>query len=636
MPTIPSSKQSIDGLVRNQLDTTLYTWSDARDDTTGSSRIVNPTSMSPDAFEQTVRGQNWVIERCMLSFDFSGVSGTITSLHLKLYKSSGYTNYKTIIAVKNTNTWGSGLTAQLSSSDYNVDFTTPYSGNFNMGPGAAGTVKTIALNSDAKTDAVGNSDFNIGLCDYIFDYSDTEPGLTLVTTAGFYYNNSSYYPRIEYTLDTGFGEIVNGVIAANINKILNVGRLNVERVIDTPTSLSLFNSNIGTAFDDYSYSIASQSDGKFVIVGAFEAFMSNTRKGIVRLNSDGTEDTSFSTNIGTGFRNGTFRSFQYTVEIQSDGKILVGGNFDSLNGTTRNHLVRLNSNGTVDTSFYTNLGTGFNSFVRRVVIQSDGKILVLGGFSTFKGNTRKGIVRLNSNGTEDTSFYTNLGTGFSHTSSIAINTAAVQSDGKIIIGGRFTSFKGNTRNYLVRLNSSGTEDTSFYTNLGSSFGSTGGSYTVQVEIVVVDSNGKILVGGAFDRFNNVTRRKLVRLNSNGTSDSSFNSNLGSGFNNGYSVNAITVDDDDVYKVYIGGDFWNFDGNLVSNGDTATVGLVRLNGNGTLDTSFELSGFPVGSDIKDVEITTGNSLIVGGDFTPTINGTARNYLIEVNSDGSVNN
>ena len=234
MPTIPSSQQSIDGLVRNQLDTTLYTWSDARDDTTGSSRIVNPTSMSPDAFEQTVRGQNWVVERCMLSFDFSGVSGTITSLHLKLYKSSGYTNYKTIIAVKNTNTWGSGLTAQLSTSDYTVDFNTPYSGNFNMGPGGAGTVKTVDLNSDAKTDAVGNSDFNIGLCDYSFDYSDTEPGLTLVTTAGFYYNNSSYYPRIEYTLDTGFGEIVNGVIAANINKILNVGRLNVKRVIDTP------------------------------------------------------------------------------------------------------------------------------------------------------------------------------------------------------------------------------------------------------------------------------------------------------------------------------------------------------------------------------------------------------------------
>jgi len=244
MPTIPSSKQSIDGLVRNQLDTTLYTWSDARDDTTGSSRIVNPTSMSPDAYEQTVRGQNWVIERCMLSFDFSGVSGTITSLHLKLYKTSGYTNYKNIIAVKNTNTWGSGLTAQLSTSDYNVDFTTPYSGVFNMGPGGTGTAKTIALNNDAKTDAVGNSNFNIGVCDYTFDYSDQEPGLTLATVSDFYYNNSSYYPRIEYTLDTGFGEIVNGVIAANMNKILNVGRLNVEKVIDTPyTAIPFCNPN---------------------------------------------------------------------------------------------------------------------------------------------------------------------------------------------------------------------------------------------------------------------------------------------------------------------------------------------------------------------------------------------------------
>jgi uncharacterized delta-60 repeat protein len=634
MPTIPSSKQSIDGVLVNQLDSTAYSWADTRNASSGNGLVTtNPSSMSPDAYETSGRGNNYHIDRCMLTFDFSGVSGTIVSLHLKLYKASGYTVYKDIIVVKNSNTYSS--LAQLSNNDYNVDFSTPYSGDFTMGAGGAGTLKTIALNSDAKTDAVGNANFTIAICDYDHDYNNVTPLLTLNNYATFYYNNSSYYPRLEYTLDTGFGEIVNGVIHSKMKKIIDIGRLNVERVIDAPSSATIFNSNIGTAFDDYLYSIAPQSDGKFVIAGGFEAFNSNTRRGIVRLNSDGTEDTSFYTNIGTGFKNGTFRSFQYTAEIQSDGKILVGGNFDTLNGTTRNHLVRLNSNGTVDTSFYTNLGTGFNSYVRRVVIQSDGKILVAGGFSTFKGNTRRGLVRLNSNGTEDTSFYTNLGTGFSNTSSTVINTVAVQSDGKIIVGGQFTSFKGNTRNYLVRLNSNGTEDTSFYTNLGSSFSTTGSS-TVQVKIVAVDSNGKILVGGAFDRFNGATRRKLVRLNSNGTADTTFNSNLGSGFNTGYAVNAITVDDDDVYKVYIGGDFWNFNGNTTSNGGNATVGLVRLNSSGTLDTSFELTGMTFGSDIKDVEITTGNSLIIGGNFTPTINGTTRNHLIDINSDGSVGN
>jgi len=620
MPTIPSSKQSIDGVVVNQLDTTAYSWADTRNASSGNGLVtVNPGSMSPDAYETSGRGNNYHINRCMLTFDFSGVSGTIVSLHLKLYKASGYTVYKDIIVVKNSNTYSS--LAQLSTSDYNVDFSTPYSGDFTMGAGGAGTLKTIALNSDAKTDAVGNANFTIAICDYDHDYNNVTPLLALNNYATFYYNQSSYYPRLEYTLDTGFGEIVNGVIHSNMSKILGIGRLNVERVIDTPSSATIFNSNIGTGFDDYIYSIAKQSDGKFIIVGAFEAFEGSTRNGIVRLNSDGTEDTSFNTNIGTGFRNGTFRSFQYDVVVQSDGKILVGGNFDSLNGTARKRLVRLNSNGTVDTSFYTNLGTSFSSlYVRRMSIQSDGKIVIVGRFTSFNGNTRRYIVRLNSNGTEDTSFYTNLGTGFTN-AGLGLATAAIQSDGKIIVGGSSTTFKGNTRKYLVRLNSSGTEDTSFYTNLGTSFGGSGG-FTIRVEIVRIQSDGKILVGGAFDTFNGNTRKNLVRLNSNGTEDTSFYTNLGTGFT--YAVNTITIQSDG--KILVGGSFSTF------NGSSGNKRLVRLNSNGTLDTAFQGNGTP-NDEVNAIVEDSGNDLIVGGEFI-TIDGTTRNRIVKYNSDGSV--
>ena len=96
-------------------------------------------------------------------------------------------------------------------------------------------------------------------------------------------------------------------------------------------------------------------------------------------------------NIGTGFNN-TVR----VINIQPDGKILVGGGFSTYNGTTRNRIIRLNSNGSIDTSF--NIGTGFNGNVFTIDIQPDGKILVGGDFTTYNGTTSNRIIRLNPNG----------------------------------------------------------------------------------------------------------------------------------------------------------------------------------------------------------------------------------------------
>ena len=217
-----------------------------------------------------------------------------------------------------------------------------------------------------------------------------------------------------------------------------------------------FYTNLGTGFNGPLYNVTTQPDGKILVGGNFGTLNGNTRNRLVRLNSDGTEDTSFYTNLGGGFNN-----IVHSIEIQSDDKILVGGFFDNFNGNTRNRLVRLNSNGTEDTSFYTNLGTGFNNSVYNVTIQPDGKILVGGSFTALNGSTRNKLVRLNSNGTEDTSFYSNLGTGFEGVELIPSNIRSVyvQPDGKILVGGFFVSLNGNTRTNLVRLNSNGTEDT---------------------------------------------------------------------------------------------------------------------------------------------------------------------------------
>ncbi len=218
-----------------------------------------------------------------------------------------------------------------------------------------------------------------------------------------------------------------------------------------------FTANIGTGFNNTVAQVVRQSDGKFVVGGNFTSFNGVTRNRLARLNADGTPDTAFNANLGTGFDANVVG-----VTVQPDGKILVGGNFTNFNGVALNRLVRLNSDGTRDTAFSTALGSGFGPNVARTVVQPDGKILVAGLFSTFNGVAVNRLVRLNSDGTRDTAFSTALGAGFNN----AITPLLVQPDGKILAGGAFTAVNGTTTGALARLNASGTLDTAFAANLG--------------------------------------------------------------------------------------------------------------------------------------------------------------------------
>jgi uncharacterized delta-60 repeat protein len=176
----------------------------------------------------------------------------------------------------------------------------------------------------------------------------------------------------------------------------------------------------------------------------------------------------------------------------------------------------LNSDGSRDTGFVT--GTGFNSTVEAIAVQSDGKILVGGFFTTYDGVTQNRITRLNSDGSRDTGFV--IGTGFNST----VNVIALQSDGKILVGGSFTLYNGGAEIYITRLNTDGSRDTGFVT-----FTSTGFSSTVRV--IVVQPNGKILVGGDFTSYKGVTRRRIAILNTDGSSPTELdNVNEGSPYN----------------------------------------------------------------------------------------------------------
>jgi uncharacterized delta-60 repeat protein len=271
----------------------------------------------------------------------------------------------------------------------------------------------------------------------------------------------------------------------------------------------------GLCFTNYGYESniyaeAIQPDGKILVGGTFTQVNGIARNYLVRLNSNGTEDTAFCTNLGTGFN-----SDVTAIAVQSDGKILVGGFFTTLNGTTRNYLVRLESNGTVDTSFYTNLGTGFNGTVQTITVQTDGKILVGGAFSSLNGTARNGLVRLESNGTVDTAFYTNLLGGFSGT----VWTTAVQSDGKILVGGANTVLSGNL--YLrsfVRLNPTGTIDPTDYITSVSTKKSIMYDNGSSVSVNTTSNSGTFTVNGTSGFLGDVTAY-------NSTYNSSYNFNL---------------------------------------------------------------------------------------------------------------
>ncbi|HXG47946.1 MAG TPA: delta-60 repeat domain-containing protein, partial [Methylomirabilota bacterium] len=160
-------------------------------------------------------------------------------------------------------------------------------------------------------------------------------------------------------------------------------RLRVARL--TPSGLldAAFVSDVitnGTVFG-----LAVQSDGKVVAVGDFQTSGGTNRVRIARLNADGTLDTGFDVGLGA---NATV----YAIGLQSTGKAIVGGDFTSINGTTRNRYARLNTDGTLDTTF--DPGQGANNSVLAIVVLPDDNVLIGGDFTLVTGVPRRGVARI--------------------------------------------------------------------------------------------------------------------------------------------------------------------------------------------------------------------------------------------------
>jgi uncharacterized delta-60 repeat protein len=387
----------------------------------------------------------------------------------------------------------------------------------------------------------------------------------------------------------GYFTTVHGVDRASI------ARLNVDGTVDTD-----FQNRLGGANSSVN-AIAIQGDGKTLIAGDFTAVNDFACNRIARLNADGTVDTSFLNGL-----EGADNSIT-SIALQSDGKVLIGGYFTTVNFESRNAIARLHADGTLDSDFIDPL-FGVNNCVHSIAVQDDGKIIIAGDFGAVDEFSCNHIARLNPDGSLDTAFQTSL-SGVNE----SIQALALQTDGKILIGGYFTTIDGHARNYIARLHADGTLDTAFQDSLS------GANYYVRS--VAVQGDGSILIAGLFTVVNGTSRNFVARLHADGSLDPAFqHESLGAD----NFVRSVAVQRDG--GVLIGGRFASVSGHKRNS-------IARLHPNGALDTSFqnELSG--ANESVQSIAVQRDSRILIAGDFT-VVNGEIRNHIARLNFDGTL--
>jgi uncharacterized delta-60 repeat protein len=414
--------------------------------------------------------------------------------------------------------------------------------------------------------------------------------------------------------------------------------------------------------------IAVQADGKILIGGGFTKLAPNggapvTRNHIARLNPDGTLDTAFDPNA-----NATV----WAIAVQSDGRVLVGGEFNGANcigGQTRNFIARLDPTTGLADSFDANLSAPLNVIgqappgaVFSIAVQPDAKILIGGNFFSVGGQPRHCIARLDPT--------TGLADSFNPNASGLVLAIAVQADGKVLAGGEFSlanSIGGQMRNGIARLDPTTGAADSFNPNANGgvlaiavqadgkilvggeffgahSIGAQRRNYIARLDPVTgladsfdpnanavvlslgLQSDGKILVGGYFNGANSIggaTRNFISRLDPTTASADSFNPDALSG------VDSIAVQSDG--KILAGGEFTS----LTPNGVEAITrhGIARLEIDGRLDQTLDLSIASLTGVVLATAVQPDGKILVGGSFTNVL-GVTRNNIARLNTDGTL--
>jgi uncharacterized delta-60 repeat protein len=349
--------------------------------------------------------------------------------------------------------------------------------------------------------------------------------------------------------------------------------------------------NVGTGAEGgFIESMLVEPDGKILVCGNFTSFNGYPRSYIARLNPDGSVDPAFTADVGYWVR---------SMARQSDGKIIVGGFFGNVGWFPRNCVARLNSDGSLDETF--DPGTGCegrvveadptDSFVFSVAAQMDGKVVIGGNFATFNGVASKGIARLNSDGSLDSTFQ--VGSGVNSW----VRSLQVEANDRILASGWFTSYNGQSADRMVLINTNGTRDSLFNPYFGESCAVYTAARQMDQKIVVVGHT----ISSDFEK-------KIARLNTDGSYDGTFD--VGTGANE--KVEGVAIQSDG--KIVIAGYFTDYNNYSVNN-------IARLEPNGALDASFNVA---TDNWIWTVLLQADGRILICGAFT-TVNGHSRSGI-----------
>jgi uncharacterized delta-60 repeat protein len=345
--------------------------------------------------------------------------------------------------------------------------------------------------------------------------------------------------------------------------------------------------------DEDVLALAVQADGKIVIGGRFEHIDGSSRSRIARLNANGSLDAGFDPNAGD-----SDHADVSSILVQPDGKILVGGNFSWLGTANTTRIARLKPDGSKDAGFSSGLPAQLDDDgIHAMALQPDGKVLVAGSlsamFETPFGSQREpmGVVRLNPDGSRDESWRPEI------TNDTFIDgdifALALQADGKLVIVGDFTAVDKQPRMHLARLNADGSLDDDFIADIE-------GGWATEL---AVQSDGRILLGGTFVYVGDVRRNNLARLNPDGSVDAGFDP-----FPD-YDVRGLALQANG--KILVGGNFTHIGGKVRNH-------IARLNADGSLDAGFD---HDANGRVGHMAVQPdGRVLISGGDLlTPSVGG-----------------
>lgn len=362
---------------------------------------------------------------------------------------------------------------------------------FNPGAGANGTVLSIALQTNGQILVAGD--------------------FTTFNNA-----NRSYVARLntDGSLDTSFDPGAGPNSFVTIVAVQADGKILIGGTFDAVTGFDYHglarlrpdgSLDIGFTNDVVVVrKLAVQNDGNIVVAGIYPPTSPPPQTNLIaRLTLSGRLDPAFKPAYPTG----SYGGFANALAFQSDGRIIVGGPFEAINGIPLNYLARLNSDGTVDTGFNAAIGGAGGSTVFCLAVTAQDQIVIGGTFSSVNGYSRNGVARLNSSGAVDTKFNPGLGPA----GGLGIRTLAVQPDGKVIVGGDFTSFDGTNRVNLVRLNVDGTLDLTF------DAGMTAGN---SVASTALQPDGKTIVGCSGGPFHGIVMNGVARLNADNSTGTS--------------------------------------------------------------------------------------------------------------------